>query len=92
MRDKNISESELLDMVNSLSRLPKEDYNNFNFPLNVRSVFILPVTNNNEVNGFFFTIEPAEGYYFKSKFKETTMKYDILIQEVLNVETFQSIL
>lgn len=92
MNYNKVSESELLELIKNLKRLPKEDYKNFIFPKNVRSVYILPIVKDDAIAGFFFLTEPSEGYYFKSIYKEQNGIHEIIFQETLTIETIKSII
>lgn len=92
MNYNKVSESELLELKKNLKRLPKEDYKSFILPKNVRSVFILPIVKDDEIDGFFFVTDPPEGYYFKSIYKEQSSKYEIIFQEALMIEAIENII
>ena len=83
MEINRISESELLETFKDLTRLPFEDYKNFLFPKNVTSIYILPILRNNNINGIYFTIEPANCYYFNSSCDENENKYDIISKIII---------
>ncbi len=91
MKEDLVSESEFLEEIKGLAKLPLTEYKNFTIPANVQSFFVLTIVDNNRINGVYFTIEPAYSYYFHSVYNAATMKYEIINTEPLNHELLFSL-